>query len=304
MRRLLAAFALPLLFAAGFVASGLSKPPDFCQRHPSHPSCQTSTPGSSSTTVSSGTVYFDGDFDTCDLSQWSDFHDAQLSVNPPGFVVQPSPAYYGCAARVNVTNAADTSSTGDASFLWTASGYNQPWLAKGADTWFRMQVAFPDGTSFPGKFTHSVVSSGWDTFMEWHSANGCGYSNMVSVWGSDPPVLMFRPVGGAADPNQTFKYIHEKDASGADIPLRFNHWYDIVVHFVFNNDPALGLAEWWVDGALRYSAHISTISTCSDGQVHPLSYQAGLYRGPSRTDQDTIYIDGVRAGSTRISVDD
>jgi hypothetical protein len=169
-----------------------------------------------------------------------------------------------------------------------------------------MQVAFPDGTNpaFPGKFTHSVVSSGWDTIMEWHDDgyHGCGYSTTVSVWGSDPPVLMFRPAGGAADPNQTFYWIHEKDANGNDIPLKFNHWYDIEVHLVFNEDPNLGYAEWYVDGNLRFQKHISTLSMCADGQVHPASFQAGLYRGPSRTDTDTIYIDGVKVGSSRAAV--
>jgi hypothetical protein len=160
-----------------------------------------------------------------------------------------------------------------------------------------MQVAFPNGTDlrFPGKFTHSVISSGWDMFLEWHSAPGAGYSSYVGVWGSDPPVLMLRPAGGNVS-SQTLGWIRDTQ------PLQFNHWYDIVVHQVFSADPSTGLIEWWVDGRLLYSAHVPTLTRRTDGTTPPVSLQAGLYRGPSRVDTDTIYVDGVRAGPTRASV--
>jgi hypothetical protein len=231
------------------------------------------------------------------LSQWSDLHDAQLGINPPGFVVGNAPSFGLCSSRVNVTNVTSTSSSGDASFLWAGGNYNLPWLAKGSDTWFRMQVAFPDGTNaaFPGKFVHSVMSSGWDIFMEWHAAPSAGYSTTVGVWGSDPPRLMLRPVGGAM-PSQTFAWIRDTNA------LQYNHWYDIVVHQVFSDDPNVGYIEWYVDGVQKYAAHFPTLTRRTDGTVPAVSLQAGLYRGPSRSDMGTIYIDGVRAGTTRAAV--
>jgi Polysaccharide lyase len=263
------------------------------------PPTTTTTPSTTTTTPSSptGTVLFNGDFDTCDLAQWSDLHDAQLGINPPGFIVKTAPSFGTCAAQVNVTGAAGSSTSGDASFLWDGGNYNLPWLSKGADTWFRMQVAFPDGTNpaFPGKFVHSVMSSGWDTFLEWHSAPNAGYSTMVGVWGSDPPHLQLRPVGGAAS-NQTFAYIRDPNN------LQYNHWYDILVHQVFSDDPNVGYIEWWVDGVQKYAAHFPTLTRRADGSVPAVSLQAGLYRGPSRTDIGTIYIDGVRAGTTRAAV--
>lgn len=203
---------------------------------------------------------------------------------------------------MNVTNAAGSSSSGDASYLWEGGNYNLPWLSNGADTWFRMQVAFPDGTNpaFPGRFTHSVISSGWDMFMEWHSAPGAGYSTYVGVWGSSPPCLMLRVAGGNAA-SQTMEWIHER-AGGVDKPLQYNHWYDILVHQVLSDSASAGYIEWWVDGVQQYAAHVPTISRTSSGTVPGLSLQTGLYRGPSRTDTDTIYVDGVQAGPTRASV--
>jgi hypothetical protein len=264
----------------------------------SSPAATTTTATTTTTPAPSGTMLFNGDFNTCNLTQWSDLHDAQLAVNPPGFVVKGSAqSFSGCGSQVNVTNAPDSSSSGDASFLWDGGSYNLPWLSKGADTWFRMQVLFPDGTNatYPGKFVHSVISSGWDTFMEWHSAPNAGYSTTVGVWGSDPPHLMLRPAGGTM-PSQTFAWIRDPNN------LQYNHWYDILVHQVFSDDPNVGYIEWWVDGVQKYAAHFPTLTRRTDGTVPAVSLQAGLYRGPSRTDVGTIYIDGVKAGTTRSAV--
>jgi hypothetical protein len=71
---------------------------------------------------------------------------------------------------------------------------------------------------------------------------------------------------------------------------------------VFSDDPNVGFIEWWVDGVQKYVAHFPTLTRRTDGSVPSVSFQAGLYRGPSRTDIGTIYIDGVRAGTTRSSV--
>lgn len=251
--------------------------------------------------------YFTGDFDSCNLLQWRDFHDAWLNATPVGFIVRATPSYSGCASQVNATNQASTSTTGDASMLWEGDGsnsYRLPWLQNGADTWFRMQVAFPNGADprFPGKFTPSPLSGGWDIFQSWHAAPGAGYSTVVGVSPSSPPTLLLRPVGGAAPPNQTFGSVHQQDATGKDVPLKWNHWYDILVRIKFAPTATDGYIEWWVDGVLQYAAHVPTLTYTSTGSVPGAGHEVGLYRGPSRTDTDTIYIDGVVVGPTRASV--
>jgi hypothetical protein len=97
-------------------------------------------------------------------------------------------------------------------------------------------------------------------------------------------------------PNQTFAYIRDPNN------LQYNHWYDILVHEVFSDDPSVGYIEWWVDGVQKYAAHFPTLTRRTDGSVPAVSLQAGFYRGPSRTDVGTIYVDGVRAGTTRSAV--
>ncbi len=259
--------------------------------------------------------YFVGDFDTCNLSQWTDFHDAQLSMTPPGFVAQSTPRFgSGCSTLVTVTNAADTSTSGDGSVLWEGNGsnsYGLPYLQNGADTWFRMQFALPDGQdpSFPGKFTVAPLG-GWDIIEEWHAAPGAGYSTVLNVhpsWGypGSPGVLMLRPVGGSDPNNQTFTNLYQTNGAAQTeanrIPIRFNHWYDVVVHLVFGTTSATGRVEWWIDGVAQTSANVPTITQVGSS-VPGVGHEVGLYRGPSRTDTDTIYIDGVRAGPMRSSV--
>jgi hypothetical protein len=57
--------------------------------------------------------------------------------------------------------------------------------------------------------------------------------------------------------------------------LRYNHWYDILFHFVWSPDPNAGLAEWWVNGKQRASVTFPTLYTLPDG-TH--SYNGfGLY---------------------------
>jgi len=71
---------------------------------------------------------------------------------------------------------------------------------------------------------------------------------------------------------------------------------------VFGTSSQTGLAEWWVDGVLQSSVHVPTISYCSNSVVPGVSHQVGLYRGPSMSYADTIYIGGVVDGATRASV--
>jgi polysaccharide lyase-like protein len=203
-------------------------------------------------------------------------------------------------AKAVTTNAPDSSVGGDASYVQTGSNYNTPWLSNGADTWYHERVLFPSGTNaaFPGKFTPNPISSGWNMTMEWHSAAGAGYSSYVGVWGS--PCLLLRLAGGTM-PTQTYKWIHLTDSAGKDVPLQYDHWYDISVHFKLSADPSIGAYEWWVDGSLASSGSFPTLTKRTDGSVPGLMFQAGHYRGTASW-TDTVYIDSVQAGPTRASV--
>jgi hypothetical protein len=258
-------------------------------------------------------LYFNGSFGSCALTAWRDFHDAALGSAPPGFGVEREQADGSCYAKVSVTDGPSTSTSGDISYLWEGNGsndYSLPWMQSGAEAWFRMRILFPNGRdpAYPGVFHVAPLPRGWDFFEEWHEPVEAGYSTIVGVHGGstgaagrDPNVLTFVPTGGTAT-NQTFTNLYQRNRTRSRIPLRYNHWYDILVHLVFGSTPQTGLAQWWVDGVLQDSVHVPTITSVADGSTPGVSHQVGLYRGPSETYVDTVYIDAVADGPTRASV--
>jgi hypothetical protein len=122
----------------------------------------------------------------------------------------------------------------------------------------------------------------------------------------DPATLLLRPVGGLDPYNQTFTRLYQTNGlpqtQANRVPIRYNHWYEVVTHIVFGTTSQTGRVEWWVDGVQQTSADVPTITQVGSS-VPGVGHQVGLYRGPSRSDTDTIYIDGVRVGPTRASVE-
>jgi hypothetical protein len=192
-----------------------------------------------------------------------------------------------------------------------ASVVEAPWEAswtKSGDVWYHLEFLLPSGSDarYPGKFTTEwttpIAGQGWDMFAEWHAPNGsgasctnmhgqylglAGYENfnhlMLKVWGGDEcsPVL-----ATSTDP----------------LALQYDHWYDAVVHYTYSIDPNVGFFEWWLDGRLIGSKHTPTVWRWKDGSIHGTRYQVGLYRGADPGWSDTVYVDGVKVGSTQVSV--
>jgi Polysaccharide lyase len=259
-------------------------------------------------------LFFNGDFNTGDLSQWNDFHDAHLSRTPPGIQVVSSPSVSGAAAKVNVIQAPDTSQWGDATYLWEGSGsnaYSLPYLQNGRTTWFRFQVAFPDGTNpaFPGKFT--PASGAISLIEEWHTNPGIvpnAYSSFIGLDHSGGPggrpSLIFQTRGGAGE-GEMHRYYQTDGAQQTAAnrqALKYNHWYDIVTRITFGPTAQTGSIEWYVDGVAQTPANVPTIAVAANGSVPGLGHQIGHYRGPSHPGLDVIYIDGLMVGPTRSSL--
>jgi Polysaccharide lyase len=47
--------------------------------------------------------------------------------------------------------------------------------------------------------------------------------------------------------------------------LLVNHWYDFVLHMVWDASPTVGYVQWWVDGTKMVDKHTSTLYKRSDG---------------------------------------
>jgi hypothetical protein len=237
--------------------------------------------------------YFVGDFETGNLSQWPYLGDAH-GMNVVATPTSGRTSRY--AARADTTNAPDSSTGGDASYVETGS-FDLPWENDGTDAWFGMAVLLPSGTNpaFPGKFTPSP-SSGWNMFMEWHISPGVGGSSpYVGVRNSNgAPRLVLRLVGGPEANPQT-QWVDDS------APLQYDHWYSIDVRMKWSPNPTIGYAEWWVDGVRKFAGSFPTLYSRNDGTASSVMFDAGHYRG-TQSWTDTVYFDGVRVGPTRSSV--
>jgi hypothetical protein len=231
-------------------------------------------------------VVWNGDFETGDLSRWPFVEGDVQVVRTPTFKSR-------FAGRVTTTNAPDSSVGGDASFLQTGS-FDLPWEMNGSDSWYRMQVYLPRG-----QFTPAGSSSGWDMFMEWHNDPGCAsspckeYSPYFGI-AQDGRHLVLRWVGGDST-KPTFTTVVARGL------LRYNHWYDVVVHAVLSPEPKAGYVVWWVDGVRLFRRHLATLFRRPDGSVSSTQLKVGHYRSTEPT-VDVNYIDGVKVGRTARSI--
>jgi hypothetical protein len=278
---------------------------------------QATTTTAPTTTTTAEDPYFNGDLSTGDLSQWQDTFGMNLSATPPGVSVVATPAGY--AAKVLVDpSVTGGSSSGPSTTMWEGNGTNTfklPWQQSGSDTWFHARYLFPNGTdsSYPGEFTpmpQAGWGADWDVLMEWHSAPGAGYSTYIGIWnGSSAPYLLLRTVGQGGwysfietDQAQT-KACSSAQPCGTPQPMKYNHWYDIVVHVKYSTDPTVGHIQWYLDGRLLVDDYLSTLNAATDGSVPGVAFENGLYRNSGGSSQvDTTYIQGIKVGPTRVSV--
>ncbi len=237
--------------------------------------------------------YFVGGFETGNLSQWPYLGDANgvSVVRAPTF--GSGSAY---AAKAVTGDDPDSSNSGDASYV-EMNSFEHPWQNDGV-AWHRIEVLFPSGTnpSYPGTFTPSPRSVGWNMFMEWHEQGACPASSYAGVWnnGNGTARLLLRLAGGdPADP--TLKWIEDADL------LIYDHWYEVLVKMDWSSDPNVGHVEWWVDGKQKFSAHFPTLYKEANGCLPGVLFETGHYR-KTATWTDTLYWDGVRVGPTRNSV--
>lgn len=302
--RYLCVAAAVALFTVGVTTAG--RPADFCVKHPANPNCVTT----STTTTSTSELFFDGGFDTGDLSQWPSISDAN------GASVQTQTTFNSpYAMRCDVDDVPDTSVWGDACMV--ERNYGDPWEQEGSDTWYRMQVYF----------SSNVIpqdSSGLHDFAEYHDAPCCptsAASPMLAMEGWDvpvggPPGFLLKWTGGStASPTVEW----ERDVYGSgrdDFPsYQADHWYDMVWHVKWSQSAAVGFVEWWIEGRQvtpppsgkdasgnSWPAHFPTLfRNPNDGTSNPVRFQVGVYRRTT-PNIETVFVDGAKVGATRAAV--
>jgi hypothetical protein len=158
---------------------------------------------------------------------------------------------------------------------------------KGEDTWYRWRVRFPSGAYVPR-------TGDWNINVEWHESRygstasncptytspyfGVGADGSTSSAGTNPRLIFhFRSgvVNSTGTGIENDFVIPQRNSSGTVMPLQWDHWYDVAVHYKWEPDNT-GVFEWYVDGQLQYrNLGIKTMHVFCDGTSYP--YTFGMY---------------------------
>jgi hypothetical protein len=224
--------------------------------------------------------------------------DVTLATMPPGVTT---------CMEILADGSDSTSNTGDGTYLLNVGGSPEAWITEGAETWESFYMAVPDGTNpaFPGTWKHSVISSGWNAFYEYHEPGIAPRSTILGAWGSDPPVWQLAVAGGST-------------SSPTDVWVRgpqivHNKWLRFLFHWRWSRQNA-GYCEAWIDGVPWVTRTSQNVVASWGGPAVADNYpnawnvngatrggyfEIGHYRGPSRTDVEKTYLAKIRVASTR-----
>jgi hypothetical protein len=243
----------------------------------------------------SGQVYFVGDFETCDFSQWWNKDGPENAFR----IARNQHAQGRCAGVLAVGPKAQGTWNGrsDATAV-TAPGRPPEYGVSDRTVWQHFSIFFPP------RFRATLGD--WNWFTEWH--NDEGYRPFVSsgqirwefpnlCWtirnSQGVGRLAMRIMGGASRSPQTTWAMGPR--------LKRNHWYDFLVRTSWSPDPREGFVQWWLDGKRMFSRHAPTLYTRPDGSVSSVYFMQDYYRLHARWTAK-IFLDGTRLGSTRESV--
>lgn len=280
--------------------------------------------------------FFKAGFETGTLGRWHNLdlgsgtvptETAPRGGTSPG-VVRPTNAVaatgrYAVELTVTPTAHASPAEGWDSVYLWNRvidSLGND-----GQETWERFKVRFPKPPSSRGLTSRPVFTpsprceAGCPWFVEHH--NDDAYLPFVDAGRitSEYPSLVWSVVTSSRLRNRKLGPQLGMRIWGGDNntpaepyrskpvwvltrePLRYDHWYDFIVHVRWSADPSVGLVEWWLDGEPIYAGSTSTLWRRPDGSVSKANFELVNYRPHAKT-TSTIYFDDIRLGPTAASV--
>jgi hypothetical protein len=239
-------------------------------------------------------LYFVGDFETCDFSQWK-----QVGPTNAFRIARSRRAQGRCAGVLSVGPQAQGTWNGrsDATAL-AAPGRPPEYGTSGQTVWQHFSILFPHRfRSTPGE---------WNWVTEWH--NDEGYKPFVSSgqlrWEFSNISWTIRNTRGYE--RLAMRIIGGSSRSPRKIwvigpALRRNHWYDFLVRTTWSPRASDGFVQWWLDGKRLFSRQAATLYTRPDGSVSSVYFMQNYYRVHA-TWTTKIFFDGTRLGGSRKSV--
>jgi Polysaccharide lyase len=237
-----------------------------------------------------GQVYFVGDFETCDFSQWW----RQVGPTNAFRIARSQRAQGRCAGTLTVGSQAKGTWNGrsDATAV-AAPGRPPDYGTSGRTVWQHFSILFP------ARFRATLGD--WNWFTEWHNDEGfkgqvrSEFPNLCWTIRNSRGVgrIAMRIIGGQSRAPRTIWVMGPR--------LKRNHWYDFLVRTTWSPSASQGFVQWWLDGKRMFSKQAATLYTRPNGSVSSVYFMQDYYRLHARWTAK-IFLDGTRLGSTRESV--
>jgi hypothetical protein len=228
----------------------------------------------------SGQLYFMGDFESRDFSQWSEVQafarDRYSIVSSPRKQGSFAGRFESVAGECIPMDCSGPVPRGRTEALIKGSGHR---VSEGQDRWYRWYTLFPAKGPRP-EFT----------FTQWRADDEqSGPRARNGIYG-----LM---TVGRSDSSPTERLSFQRNGDRWTGALRRGRWIKFVVHIKYSADPNVGLYELWVDGERVMSFHDQ--SKPANTGVY---LKQGVYRNGD-TPGAVVYHDGLRIASTRALAD-
>lgn len=207
-------------------------------------------------------VIFKADFETGDLSEWSQTGTKSQNATPRNVQVETDIVHGGKYAGKFTIHGDDVF---NAQQLRVQIGGPRITVEEGSDTYMSFYLYMAE------------APRDRDNFFYWEGQPPPRYDNVMTWW-VEPKQ------GGAIIRYGTGNLGRNGTLWEADFPI--GAWHQLAMHIHWSEDPAKGNVRLWFDGKLALDQKVKT-----KGPETVYFCQPGIHRSPPRPSVDTIYLD-------------
>lgn len=219
--------------------------------------------------IGSAKVLFKADFETGDLSEWSQTGTRAQNATPRNVQVVSDIVQQGKYAGKFTIHEDDVFNAGQ---LRVQVGGPKVTVEEGDDTYlsFYLYMAEPPKDR--------------DNFFYWEGTPPPRYNNVMTWWVEPRPKDGTQAVNGTLIKYGTGNLGRNGTEWSADFTT--GQWHHLAMHIHWSEDPAQGNTRLWFDGAMVLDKKLKT-----KGAESVYFCQPGIHRSPHRASVDTIYFD-------------
>lgn len=231
--------------------------------------------GASSKPLAADTIYWSGDAETGDLSQWQNVNECCAGR----ITVVTSPIVQGKYAYRFQLNDGDTI-FGTERVMLSQQYDTSKYELDGQEKWYGWSVMLPADYPF---------NTSWSLVVQWKG-----------IHTGSPPIQLSQ-----RDANWQLTYrptITSSNTVKWKAPVHKGQYDSFVMHVKWSTDPAIGFIEFWYNGILVVPLFHTANIHVENGQPIPNFIAMGLYRDSTISTNVYLYHDGMTVGNSYAAV--